>query len=185
VTTVTIEPAPHVETAASPVVMGKVTGPFGVKGWVRVVPFTERPDTLAGLQSWWMGRRGSWEVVQVDEAAVHGSAVIARIAGCTTRDGAAAWKGAEVAIPREQLPAPGPGEYYWVDLQGAEVRNERDERLGTVAEVFSNGAQDVLRVRDADEEGRPVERLIPFVAHIVLEVSLAQRVIRVAWERDW
>ena len=70
------------------------------------------------------------------------------------------------------------------DLVGLAVENEAGEAMGTVAGLISTGAHDVLQVREGEgEEG--VERLIPFVAAYVLDVDLATRRIRVAWQKDW
>jgi 16S rRNA processing protein RimM len=165
--------------------MGRVAGAYGVKGGLKVLPFTESVDALASFPTWWVQRGGRWEAVQVEEARAHGRYLIAQVAGCGSPEEADSWRGAEVAVHREDLPAPPPGEYYWVDLEGAEVSNASGERLGEIAEVFSNGAHAVLRVRERTDGGRSIERLIPFVPEVVLSVSLEQRMVRVAWERDW
>jgi 16S rRNA processing protein RimM len=79
---------------------------------------------------------------------------------------------------------PAEGEYYWGDLVGLAVENEAGEALGAVAGLISTGAHDVLQVRDGEGE-EAAERLIPFVAAYVLDVDLATRRIRVAWQKDW
>jgi 16S rRNA processing protein RimM len=160
--------------------MGRVAAPFGVKGWVKIAPFTESPATFARYRRLWVGRQGEWREVTVEEAAVHGVSVVARLAGCDDRDAAARLKGAELAVPREALPAAGPDEFYWADLVGLEVVNGAGQSLGRVAGLFSTGANDVLRVG----EGRD-ERLLPFVAAVVRKVDLAARRIEVDWELDW
>jgi 16S rRNA processing protein RimM len=165
--------------------MGRVAGAYGVKGWLKVLPFTERLDALAAFSTWWVGRADQWQAVKVEQARVQGRYLVAQIAECTSPEAAEAWRGAQVAVRREDLPALAEGEYYWVDLEGAEVTGAGGERLGEIAEVFSNGAHPVLRVREQGEGGRSIERLIPFVPGVVLDVSLEQRRVRVAWERDW
>ena len=88
--------------------MGRVAAPFGVNGWVKITPFTESPATLARYRRLWIGRQGEWREVAVEEATVHGASVVARLGGCDDRDAAARLKGAEVAVPREALPAAAP-----------------------------------------------------------------------------
>ena len=166
------------------VVMGRVSGPYGVQGWVKVEPWSESVSTVAGYPRWWMRRGGQWTQVVVERALVHGRHVVARLQGCADRDQAFAWRGAEVAIERSLLPAPGPGEFYWTDLVGLQVQNAAGESLGKIAELFSNGAHEVLRVVEQDADGE-VERLIPFVAAIVTQVSIESGVVRVQWERHW
>ena len=78
------------------------------------------------------------------------------------------------------MPALDDDEFYWVDLVGMEVRNTRDERLGEVERLFATGANDVIVVRDGD-----IERLLPFVAAIVLKVDREAKVITADWGLDY
>ena len=160
--------------------MGRVAAPFGVKGWVKITPFTESPAALARYRRLWVERQGEWREVAVEEAAVHGASVVARLAGCDDRDAAVELRGAELAVPRDALPAAAPGEFYWADLVGLDVVNTAGEPLGTVQGLFSTGAHDVMRVG----EGKG-ERLLPFVATVVRKVDLATRRIEVDWGLDW
>ena len=160
--------------------MGRVSGPYGVKGWVKVQPFTETTDSLAAYATWWVGCEGEWREVAVAEAAVHSGHVIARFEGMADRERAAALKGLEVAVPRDALPEAEEGEYYWADLIGLKVSNLQGDELGEVAEVFSNGAQDILRVVAGKDE-----RLIPFVTAVIRTVDLANARIEVDWGKDW
>jgi 16S rRNA processing protein RimM len=160
--------------------MGRVAAPFGVKGRVKITPFTESPAALARYRRLWIGRQGEWREVAVVEVAVHGATVVARLAGCEDRDAAARLRGAELAIPREALPPAAPGEFYWADLVGLDVVNAAGEPLGRVQGLFSTGANDVLRVGEGKDE-----RLLPFVAAVVKNVDLAARRIEVDWGLDW
>jgi 16S rRNA processing protein RimM len=161
------------------VVMGRVRAPHGIKGWIKVQPFTQQIEGLLDFERWWLGRNGQWQHYQVAEAAVHGATVIARLEGCESREAAAGLKGAEVAIPRSELPAAGANEYYWDDLIGANVVNRVGAALGQVTGLLETGANPVL-VLKADRE-----RLIPFIAGVVVEVDVAGRRIVVDWELDY
>jgi 16S rRNA processing protein RimM len=161
------------------VVMGRIRVPHGVKGWVKVQPFTQEVEGLLDYPEWWVGRDGDWKSRRVAEMAVHGATVIARFEGCDDREGAAALKGSDVAIPRSELPATGENEFYWRDLLGSEVSNPRGERLGKVAGLLDTGANQVL-VLEGDRE-----RLIPFIASVIVEVDLAGRRLVVEWEPDY
>ena len=161
------------------VVMGRIAAPFGVLGWVKVQPFTEKIDGLLGFPVWHLGRGEQWREVKVLEADVHGKSLVAKLQGCNDRDAAAALKSLEIAVPREDLPEAAENEYYWADLIGLEVVNAQGEVLGIVADVLETGANDVLVV-----EGKR-ERLIPFIAQVVLKVDLAVRRINVDWGADY
>ncbi len=166
--------------AARLITLGRVTGPWGVKGWIKVTPFADTPADLCGLARWWLQRDGTWQEFAVAEARPHGASVIARLIGCDDRDVAAALKGSEIAVPRDALPAPRVHEHYWADLVGLRVVNLQGVVLGEVTGLMATGANDVLRVAGAESE-----RLVPFVAHVIREVDLARGEIRVDWGLDW
>jgi 16S rRNA processing protein RimM len=161
--------------------MGRLAGPFGVRGWVRVVPYTEDAATLLDHRRWLLREREGWAEHEVQEARMHAGAIIAKVAGVPTREDALARKGCDVGVPRESLPPPAEGEAYWADLDGLDVVNRAGVALGTVVELRDNGAHGLLRVRDGD--GR--ERLIPYVPAIVDSVDFDARRIVVDWDADW
>jgi 16S rRNA processing protein RimM len=167
--------------------MGRIAGPYGVLGWVKVQTFTEHLDTLLDHPHWLVGESDAWQEMHVEEGRVHSDHVIARLAGVHDRDAAFRLKGREVAVAREALPSPAADEVYWADLVGLAVENTTGERLGTVSEVFSNGSHPILRVREdaADGAQAGTERLIPFVAAYVKETDVGAGTIRVEWEREW
>ena len=165
------------------VLVGRVGGPFGVKGWTRVASYTNPPENLLGYAPWQL-RRGTtgeaaWERAEV-EAQRHGSGVIARFAGVRDRDAAVKLRGSGIGVAASVLPAPEQGEYYWRDLIGAEVANRAGVRLGEVRRLFATPAHDVLVVADADGE-----RLIPFVGEWVVAVIPESGRVVVDWEADW
>ena len=158
--------------------MGRLTAPFGVRGWVRVQTFSAQTDALSGHQRWWLSRAGHWEAFSLEESRVHGRSLLAKFAGVSTPEQAAALGRSEVAVPRAELPPAEEGEYYWADLVGLEVRNREGEGLGVVDTLMDNGAQSVLVVRGERE------RLIPFVDRHVDKVDLQARRIVVDWSLD-
>jgi 16S rRNA processing protein RimM len=159
--------------------MGRVAAPFGVKGWVKVRPDTRSPDGLLAYRTWWVGRGGAWRPTPVAEAKVQGRAVLARLGDCADRDAAAALRGALVAVPRSALPRAKAGEYYWADLIGLVVVNGAAQELGRITGILQTGANDVLVVQGERE------RLIPFIAEVVREVSPQTGVVRVEWGADY
>lgn len=162
--------------------MGRIFGSWGVRGGIRVDPYTEDPQTLTEYKTWLVGREGEWKEYQVLEARLHTTQVVAQLAGLDDRDAALLLKGSEVAVPRDSLPAPEDGSFYWSDLIGLSVVNAEGDALGEVKELFSNGAQDVIDVIASDVAG-DVKRLIPWTA--VKKVDILTRRIEVEWGRDW
>jgi 16S rRNA processing protein RimM len=171
--------------AARLITLGRVTGPWGVKGWIKVTPYADTPADLCGLAHWWLQRGDAWQEYQVAAARPHGATVVAHLAGCDDRDAALALKGCDVAVPREALPAAGDGRVYWADLVGLKVVNLQGELLGEVTGLMATGANDVLRVASAESDRPAPDRLVPFVAHVIQEVDVARGEIRVDWGLDW
>ena len=159
--------------------MGRIAGPFGVKGWVKVQPYSAKAENLLAYPVWRIGDESSWRECRVEEAKVQGRTVVAKLAGCMDRDMALAYRGRQVAVARDALPAAHANEYYWSDLIGLGVVNAAGENLGTVSDVFGTGANDVLVVKGERE------RLIPFTAEVVQQVEVAKGVIRVEWGADY
>lgn len=159
--------------------MGRIGGAHAVRGWVKVQTFTQRPDGLLQYPTWWLEDGGGWRPVQIEDASVHGRSLIAKLAGCSDREAAAALRGRQIAIPRADLPQGEADEYYWADLQGLQVRNLDGATLGVVTGLLETGANQVLVVQ-AERE-----RLIPFVEAVVKSVDLAQGSMVVDWGVDF
>jgi 16S rRNA processing protein RimM len=164
------------------VVMGRIVGAQGILGWVKVQTFTEYLDGLLDYDEWYLGNdKQPWRKVDVLEANVHGKILVARLPGILDRTMAEQCKGLLVAVHRDSLPKQVEGEYYWSDLIGLKVINLAGESLGVVDTLLETGANDVLSVRDA--QGK--EMLIPFLASVIQQVSLDEKVIRVDWQADY
>lgn len=167
------------------IVLGKITAPYGVRGAVRVLPFADDPAAWCGLSHWWLGRDvdrpDDWLQTRVLGCTVRNDVLIAEIEGIVDRTTADAYRGVLIGAPREALPPTQGDEYYWADLVGLEVRNTREQPLGCVLGLLDTPANAVLRVGD----GQGAERLLPFVAAVVIEVDLPGKCMRVEWESDW
>jgi len=164
------------------VVLGRLAGPYGIRGWMRVHPFGDDPLAWRAMPSWWVGKEGGpWREVGLKGLKLHSDGVVALLDGVPDRTAAEALKGLLVGAPRGALPAPLEDEFYWADLIGLNVETAAGERLGQVAGLIETGANDVLRVTAADG----TERLLPFVESVVLAVEKESGIIRVEWGSDW
>jgi 16S rRNA processing protein RimM len=159
------------------VVLGRVSGLFGVKGWVKVYSYTEPRDSILQFRRWFLLAHPDRRVLQVAEGRKHGKSIVVRFEGIDDRDAAAELLDAEIGVPRETLPETAPDEYYWTDLEGMQVVNIDGRLLGRVAYLLATGANDVLVVQ-GDEE-----ILVPFVAgSVIRNVDMAKGVISVDWQ---
>lgn len=168
------------------VLVGYIAGAYGVKGWVRVRPYSQDADALLAAKTWWLDRPRLHDV-SVMQSRLHVDEVVAQLMGVADRDAAEALKGAAVQIRRSHFPALGQDEYYWVDLIGLAVENLRGEPLGSIKDLMDNGAHPILVVQaaPADGEDKPRQMLIPFVDRFVHKVDQTEKRVVVDWERDY
>ncbi len=159
-------------------VVGRISGLFGVRGWVKIYSWTEPRENILEYPVWLIRTpRGEWQPRRLAEGQRHGKGVIARLESVEDRDQAALLMGAEIAIPREELPELPEGEYYWCDLEGLAVETPDGVPLGRVQRLMETGANDVLVVR-GDRE-----RLIPWImGDVIREVDLQSGRIVADWD---
>jgi 16S rRNA processing protein RimM len=159
------------------VTLGRISGVYGVRGWLRVHSYTEPRDNILRFARWMLLHQGERRVIDVEATRYAGGSVLAKLAGVDDRDVARGWIGAEIAVERQELPPCEPGEYYWADLEGLSVVTADGERLGSVDHLIATGAHDVIVL-----DGAP-GRMIPFVAdRIVRKVDLDTGEIVVDWD---
>ena len=183
-----IEPA---ELPADAVEVGRIADAWGIKGWFKVLPHSASPEALFSSKRWYLqpSERGAKTfsgtvVLRVRETKDHSDTIVACAQDIPDRSAAEALKGARVFVPRSSFPTAGTDEYYWVDLMGLDVVNREGVALGRVSDLMATGPQTVL-VLAFEADGKPQERLIPFVSAYVDGVDLAARRITVDWQPDY
>lgn len=166
--------------AEGKVIMGRVTGPFGVRGWVKVFSDTEPRERIVDFGTVWLRRGDSWREIKITSGQRQGKGVVVAFEGIDERDAAVALTGAEIAVDRDRLEPPAEGEYYWADLIGLEVVNLEGLTLGRLDHLIATGANDVMVVRGERE------RLIPWVpGDVVKEVDQGAGRLTVDWDPDF
>lgn len=169
------------------IVLGRLVGPYGLKGWLKLHPFGDDFDALGRMPKWWLGADAAgdaWTPYALHELRSQGKGWIVKFEGIDGRSAAEAMDGLYIAAPREALPKTEADEYYWADLIGLDVVNTSGEPLGKVSGLLSSGAHDVLCVQES-LDGKTKERLLPFVAQVVKQVDRAGKTIHVEWGVDW
>jgi 16S rRNA processing protein RimM len=142
------------------VTVGRVTGVFGTRGWVKVLSHTRPRDNLMSYTPWFLRVDGEWRPCKLNESRHHHGVIIASLEGVTEREQARALVRSDIAVLRSELPPLGTGEYYWSELIGLRVVNLQGQYLGRIAGLLETSAHDVIRVVDDRE------RLIPFVTDV-------------------
>jgi len=167
--------------ASDKVIVGKIGAPYGVKGWVKINSYTEKPEGIFEYTPWFLGEEKEY---QIDQWRPHGKSLVAKIVGVDSRDDAERIKNLDININASQLPDLGDEGVYWRELTGMKVVTTQGYDLGVVKEVFNTGANDVIHVKAnvGDAFGQK-ERLVPFVFdEVVHEVDKEAKVIKVDWD---
>ena len=166
------------ETPTQWVLVGRISGIYGVRGWVKLFSYTQPREALLDYQPWFLGEAHREQ--RLVESRAHGKGLVARLAQIDDRDAAAALVGTDIFVKRGQLPPSAPGSYYWADLIGLRVVNRDGTDFGRVSGLLETGSNDVLQV--AGER----ERLVPFIPDQVIQaVDLETGVIRVDWDPEF
>ncbi len=165
------------------IIIGRFGRVFGVKGWIYVISFTDPPENILSYASWWGVGDGKnhqdWKPVVITDHHQDRKGIRVKLEGCDSPDTAQLLVNLAIAIPQEKLPSLDPGQYYWLDLVGAKVKNKSGLVLGVVDYLFETASNDVMVVKGEKEHW------IPYLESVVLEVNLKEKEIQVDWDADF
>ncbi|WP_110686146.1 ribosome maturation factor RimM [Salinicola aestuarinus] len=168
------------------VLLGRLTSPHGVKGWLKVYSYTSPAQNLFEYPAWTLSMQGRSETRKLLDARVQGKALVVRLEGIDTRELAEQWAGAEVLMDKTALPELDSDEYYWYQLEGLEVHTRDGLKLGQIDHLFETGANDVLVVRPVTGSLDDRERLLPFLPDdVIVGVDLEQGIMTVDWDPEF
>lgn len=160
--------------------VGKISGVFGVKGWVKVFSFTDPRENILTYSPWLLKKDDQTKTVNVVDGQLQGKTIVAQLAGIDDRDQAASFMGWDIYITQAQLPKAGKGEYYWSELIGLKVETVDGVQLGVVESLLETGANDVIIVQGERE------RVIPFLqGQTIIKVDLDAGGIIVDWDPEF
>lgn len=146
-------------------VIGQVVKPHGVRGEVRVTPHTELPERFTWLETVYVGEVDP-QLVTVEDARLHKSVVLLKLAGYDDRDAAESLRGQWLQVPEEEGIPLQEGEYYLYQLEGLLVYSEAGDRLGELVGVIETKANNVFVV-----QGSRGEILLPDIDDVIKEID--------------
>lgn len=169
------------------VVLGKLTSPYGVKGWLKVYSYTSPMDGMLDYAHWVLKQDGRLVRYSLVQGRRQGKGLVAQLKGVDSREAADALAGAEILLPKADLPELSGNDYYWYQLEGLTVITREGVVLGRVDHLFETGANDVMVVKgDADTAVDDRERLLPFLPDdVILSVDLDTGVMTVDWDPEF
>lgn len=160
--------------------IGRIGASWGVKGWVKVQSFTQPLDNILTYEPWYLKQAHGWQIIKRTDARQQGKSIVAHFEGFNDCDETQVIRGAELAIPHDQLPSLSQHEYYWADLEGLEVIDQHDQKLGHISHLIETGANDVIVIANGKNR-----LLIPYRLGVtVTKIDLASQQMRVDWELD-
>jgi 16S rRNA processing protein RimM len=171
-------------------VAGKITGAYGIKGWVKIHALLDEPGELK-LFNLFCRRPGEKELraIKLLSLKQHGKGLIAQLDGCNDRNAAELLAKCELLVNAEALPDLEEGDFYWSDLIGLSVHScfeERNVFIGVVDSLFETGANDVLVVKSTQDSIDDRERLVPYLPDVVvLEIDLEAKRMVVDWDPEF
>ncbi len=158
------------------ILLGKVVGTHGIRGELRVVCYSGEYDTLIGLSELHLrGAQGELQELPIASVRVHSGKALVKLCRYDDINAVNHLVGREVVVQRSQLPELEDDEYYWHDLIGLRVLMESGEELGTLAEIFATGSNDVYVVRSGKRE-----YMIPALEDVVREINLTAGTMKVS-----
>ena len=162
-------------TDNSRILIGKVSGCFGVKGWLKIFSYSEPRNNITQYSSWIV----NGVVYKAIESKQNGKLIVAKLKGIDDKETAFTFIGQKIEIEKEQLISLDNDQYYWHDLVGLEVTNKQGVKFGTIKSLLETGAHDVAIIKGERE------RIIPYImGQTILEVNLEQNSMLVDWHED-
>ena len=162
------------------VVMGKVVGSHGIKGWLKIQPFTEDIKTLGKFSSWFLSKNeGEWKEFKIESSLIQGRTMLSKIEDVNDRNEADRFKGFLIGINKVDLPVLEKGKYYWSDLISLEVINQVGFNFGVIDSIMETGSNDVLVIKGEKET------LIPYLDNVVLKIDLEKKNVLVDWDENF
>jgi 16S rRNA processing protein RimM len=163
--------------------LGRIGAPYGIKGWVKMISFTQPRDNLL---SYTVFDAGNGKLLEMDAGKQHGKGLIGHFVGYDTPEAVRELTGTQLLVAADTLPRLDQGDYYWHQLTGLKVVNGAGVVLGRVDSLIETGANDVLVVEATDDSIDDRQRLLPWLPEqVVLNVDLDAALMLVDWEPDW
>ena len=150
--------------------IGKIASPVGLRGYVKLYPYTDRIDHYNTAEVFIEGSRRSIEIIRYVKRTP-----ILKIEGVSDRQQAERLNGAEIAVLESELSDLPEGAYYLKDLIGCSVIDETNDDLGFISNVMQNSAQDIYEI--TGKNGKSF--MIPAVAEFILDVDIDSKIVKV------
>ena len=148
--------------------VGQIVNTFGVKGFVKVNPFTDDAERFEELKTVYICKKDGMQKVEIQEVKYHKNMVLLKIKGIDDMNAAEKVKGLYLKIDRKDAKKLPKDTYFIADLIGLDVYSDENKYLGKVEDIFSTGANDVYVVKN--DEGKQI--LLPSIPEVLKTIDL-------------
>ena len=160
------------------ILVGKISNPHGIKGWVKVISFTDPIQNILSYKKWTISDNETEKTYCLEDSRIQGNKIVIKLEGVNNRDDADLLKNLQIEINRSDLPKLEENSYYWEDLVDFNVIDIKGMHVGKVDSLFRTGSNDVLVIINETKQ----RLLVPFIMEEVIKyVDLDKELISIDW----
>lgn len=153
--------------------IGQIVNHFGIKGMVKVNPFTDDISQFEEMETILVDKKGSLQEMQIEEVKYSKNQVLLKLKGIETVEEAEKYRNCYLKLPREKARKLPKNTYFIADLIGLEVYTEEGNLLGKIDDIYNTGASDIYVIKD--ELGKQI--LLPAIKEVIKQVDLEEEKI--------
>ena len=153
--------------------IGQIVNTFGIKGMVKVNPFTDNIKRFDKLKKVYIGSNKEKKEIEIEEVKYHKNMVLIKFKGINNPDEANLLRNRYLYVDRDDEEPLEEGTYYIVDMLGLDVYTDENELLGTLDDIYNTGSNDIYVVKN--ELGKQI--LLPAIKDVIKEVNLEEKKI--------
>ena len=153
--------------------IGQIVNTFGIKGMVKVKPFTDDNKRFDRLEKVYIKNKEKLKEYQIEEVKYHKDMILIKFKGIDKVEDAELLRNSYLKVNRQEEPELEEGTYYIVDLIGLDVYSDEGKLLGKLDDVFNSGSCDIYVVKD--ELGKQL--LLPAISDVIKEINLEEKKI--------
>ena len=155
--------------------VGQIVNTFGVKGMVKIVPYTDDIKRFDKLKEIYVIQRNKKTKYEIEEVKYHKNMVLVKLKGIDTMNDAELLKQSSVQIDRKDAIKLEKDTYFIVDLIGLKVVTDENIELGNLIDIYNTGSNDIYVVKD--ELGKQV--LLPAISDVIKKIDMENKLITV------
>ncbi len=151
--------------------IGQIVNTYGIKGFVKVVPFTDDVSRFEDLETVYLQTKNSLETAEIQEVKYVKNMVLLKLKGIDDINVAQKYRNAYLKIDRKNAVKLPEDTYFIVDLLDMEVYTDDEKYLGKISDVYPTGSNDIYVVKN--EEGKQI--VLPAISQVIKNVDIQNK----------